>query len=113
MSNRLSDAMNKLTVDSARNSLARPSAGVGVRPGVEERGYMGMWVNEECKVGFHSWSGVVGKVELSRSGVWSGLGLSSKVKLTSVHFSLLQNVYGGSATGNDRQALIGLSNIPS
>ncbi|KAK4146201.1 uncharacterized protein C8A04DRAFT_26021 [Dichotomopilus funicola] len=31
MSNRLSDAMNKLTVDSARNSLARPSAGANVK----------------------------------------------------------------------------------
>jgi hypothetical protein len=31
MSNRLSDAMSKLTVDSARNSLARPSAGANVK----------------------------------------------------------------------------------
>ncbi|KAK4252377.1 hypothetical protein C7999DRAFT_27105 [Corynascus novoguineensis] len=31
MSNRLSDAMNKLSVDSARNSLARPNAGANVK----------------------------------------------------------------------------------
>ena len=31
MSNRLSDAMNKLNVDSARNSLARPSVGANVK----------------------------------------------------------------------------------
>ncbi|KAG7290649.1 Flap-structured DNA-binding and RNA-binding protein [Staphylotrichum longicolle] len=31
MSNRLSDAMSKLTVESARNSLARPSAGANVK----------------------------------------------------------------------------------